>query len=53
MNAYKDMVEGLITEAEYNTICRQEAEEYAEEMRRKWAQEESEDWEDFEDDEDL
>lgn len=37
MNAYKEWREGNLTDAEYNSICYQEAVEYAEEMKRLWA----------------
>ena len=40
MNAYKEWQEGNITQAEYNSICTQEAMEYAEQMERKWNDEE-------------
>lgn len=46
MNAWKDLKEGLLTDAEYNSIRSQEAFEYEEEMRTKWSDEEV-----FEDDE--
>lgn len=36
MNAYKEWQEGNITQAEYNSICTQEAIEYAEQMDNKW-----------------
>lgn len=49
MNAYKEWQEGYITQAEYNSICNQEAMEYAEQMERKWNDEEVFEEDDIED----
>ena len=49
MNAYKEWQEGNITQAEYNSICTQEAMEYAEQMERKWNDEEVFEEDDIED----
>ena len=51
MSAYSEWKAGMITDAEYNTICRKE---WFEDRHRLWAEGHDWDWdteEDFEDDE--
>lgn len=43
MNAYKDWKEGYITQAEYNSIRRQEAYEYEQYLEERYTEEEEED----------